>query len=153
MRRLRRRHVPVRCMDARESISARFDGEKASLSGSVVEAHLEACRSCREFRVAAARITRGFAIRASQGAPSDLIEILVSLAGGSGSSSSFGDLDASASIGTMNKRPSLRWAASLVPAIFVGVFVPLGVSAHGHVIPTRDPTPCTAHLHQVRPPN
>ena len=40
---------PTDCMDAREAVSARFDGELGELELARLEAHLDVCHDCREF--------------------------------------------------------------------------------------------------------
>lgn len=54
-------HVGVRCEVAREALSARLDGEPQPVLAQRVDAHLQACRSCRDWLVGAAVQTRRMA--------------------------------------------------------------------------------------------
>jgi len=70
----------MRCDVAREALSARLDGERPQVLAQQVDAHLEACRSCRAWLIGAAVQTRRLAsIEPGQGP--DLAEKILARAG------------------------------------------------------------------------
>jgi predicted anti-sigma-YlaC factor YlaD len=46
------------CLQAREAISARLDGESSDVTGSLVEAHVQRCEACRAWKESAHEVTR-----------------------------------------------------------------------------------------------
>jgi predicted anti-sigma-YlaC factor YlaD len=46
------------CLEARESISARLDGESSEATESLAEAHLQRCEACQAWKEAAHEVTR-----------------------------------------------------------------------------------------------
>ena len=77
--RLRTKRVIVGCEEAREAISARFDGEQPPFPAPSLDAHLVACQACRDFESAVPAIGRPLSLRASRAVPDDLVETLVAL--------------------------------------------------------------------------
>jgi anti-sigma factor RsiW len=155
----RYRSATLRCEDAREAISARLDGEHPQLSDRTVESHLSVCDSCREYEALAPSLSR-LSLRASKSPPPALTPLLTSLL--SRQAPNVGapferPLNSRRSILSKGSGPPkragvhrvhvARWAAGLIPAIAAAVVLPLGASAHTRVVPTRNPTPCTARLH------
>jgi anti-sigma factor RsiW len=156
----RYKSATLRCEDAREAISARLDGERPQLSDKTIESHLSRCDSCREYEALAPSLSR-LSLRASKSPPPALTPLLTSLL-----SRQAPRAEAPFERTLHSRRPSLskgaglpkraganrvhfaRWAAGLIPAIAAAVVLPLGASAHAHVVPTRNPTPCTARLHR-----
>lgn len=139
----------VACEDVREALSARLDGEEVPLSDAAVDAHLAGCRGCEAFRVGAARLAWRPDLRASKAPPEGLSARLADLGRGLAA-----DGPRPPPVTREPRRVfcrARRWAATVVPTIIVAAFIPLGVSAHTHVIPTRDRTPCTSGLHHSHP--
>ena len=68
----------MRCDVAREALSARLDGERPQVLAQQVDAHLEACRSCRTWLIGAAVQTRRLASFGPGHAPDLVDKILAS---------------------------------------------------------------------------
>ncbi len=145
--RLRRKRAIVCCEEARETISARLDGEQPPFSAPSLEAHLVACQACQDFESAVLAIGRRLSLRASRPVPADLVETLVALMGPpprpilvplgrrrSGTGSGFGH------------GPTVRWAAAILPAALAATAISFGVGSHPRLVPTRPPSPCTIGL-------
>jgi anti-sigma factor RsiW len=154
MRWMRHKSAVVRCEEAREAISARLDGETSPVSERAIETHLSACGSCREFHALAPSLNR-LSLRASKSPPPALTPLLTTqmlqLDRSPAYHSHRAREDGRSSVPKQKRRPRAgvaRWAAGLVPAIAVAVVLPLGAAVHTRVVPTRDPTPCTARLHR-----
>ena len=145
--RSRARAAVVTCEGAKESISARLDGERHPLAEPALAHHLAGCRACRDFEADAVAIGRRALLRAPRPVPGDLVASLVPL------------LEASPTGLLATKRhrhrarapsfgwtSSARWAAALVPAATAIVAVSVGVGSNPHLVPTRPPSPCTVGL-------
>jgi predicted anti-sigma-YlaC factor YlaD len=63
---------PTDCMQAREAVSARLDGELSELETQRLEGHLGGCPSCREFAAEAAGLARMLRGAALEAAPTEL---------------------------------------------------------------------------------
>ncbi len=75
-----RNDAGMRCDVAREALSARLDGERPQVLAQQVDAHLESCRTCRDWLIGAAVQTRRFAsIEPGQGP--DLVDKILASVG------------------------------------------------------------------------
>jgi predicted anti-sigma-YlaC factor YlaD len=137
-RRARRPDPVAGCDDVREALSAHLDGEDAPLPAAVVDAHLTDCPRCRDFRSAVVGLARTPGLVASKAPPEGFLLQVAGLA------SRPGRADPRRRAAIFRVR---RWATTLGATISAAVFIPLGVSAHTHVVPTRAPSPCTSGLH------
>jgi predicted anti-sigma-YlaC factor YlaD len=63
----------VKCSDIREALSARIDGETASLPDTVLDQHVEGCPECRSWQDQAVRLRRSMLVREAPAVP-DLSE-------------------------------------------------------------------------------
>jgi RNA polymerase sigma-70 factor, ECF subfamily len=148
---MRNRPRTVHCEEAREGISARLDAERPSLSGQVLDAHLASCSSCREFRARSLDLTRALALRASRPRPEGLLPLLESLSPGSEETGLVVPQRQRRFLASRHDRFRVtRLAATLVPTITACVVLPFGMSVHTRIVPTNQPTPCTAALHHRR---
>ena len=75
----RREPTIVSCDDAREAISARFDGEKSDISDAILAGHVASCQTCQEFQSNLASLERQVRLRAWKPASEPLVPLLVSL--------------------------------------------------------------------------
>jgi predicted anti-sigma-YlaC factor YlaD len=66
----------MNCASCREAVSARLDGEPSGLEAQAVDAHLQACPSCREYAHAAADLHRSIRIRPAEWGPDLTVRIL-----------------------------------------------------------------------------
>lgn len=137
------------CEDVRESISARFDGERPPVMEDVTAAHIAGCPVCQAFQESLAPLTRQIRLRASRSAPEGLARLLT--LPGSG--------DRGALTGPVRRRlrslsvsswlRAAQWAGAVVPA---GIAIPalvLGVFGHLHIVPSHVLTPCTVSLTMI----
>lgn len=69
----------MECLDCREAISARLDGEGPAAEAAAIDAHIERCPACRRYRDQAARVTRLTRTRAAEPGP-DLVAFVVAAA-------------------------------------------------------------------------
>ena len=74
----------MECEEIRAALSARLDGEQASIADEVIDAHLGACEECRAWYERAVRLNRALTVGPADGMPEistdDLSErILVSI--------------------------------------------------------------------------
>lgn len=65
---------PNECMQAREALSARLDGELPELDGVRLDAHLRVCADCRAHAADVAGATEGLRAAALEPAPAGLFE-------------------------------------------------------------------------------
>lgn len=68
------------CLEFRNAISARLDGEVSPAEAAAVDAHLETCADCAEFADRAARVNRLLRTRPAEPGP-DLIDTVLAAAG------------------------------------------------------------------------
>lgn len=65
---------PNECMQAREALSARLDGELGELDGARLDAHLRVCAECRAYAARAAGATEALRAAELDPAPAGLFE-------------------------------------------------------------------------------
>ncbi len=74
-----RNDAVMRCDVAREALSARLDGERPEVLAQQVDAHLESCRGCRAWLIAAAAQTRRLASIEPRQGPDLVDKIMASI--------------------------------------------------------------------------
>lgn len=149
--RLARHSRAIACVDAREEISARLDGEPPMFPDRALEAHLGSCEACRAFQAGIVRIGLGPTLRTVRPPPEGLAGLVAlpvaPVAPLDGTADRHGRRRSHRAPAMERVRArSVRWAATLVPLAFVGLAFPIAASARTHVSPTGQPTPCTSHL-------
>ena len=69
----------VSCEEASEAVSARLDGERPSLTGQELDAHLASCATCKDFEAQAAALGRQLQLRPARAVPPGLVAELTPL--------------------------------------------------------------------------
>jgi predicted anti-sigma-YlaC factor YlaD len=148
--RLRRRvprpeetHLHLRCAEAREALSARFDEEAVPVRSGALNVHLDACPDCRAFERSLSALDRQLpAVQATHPVPPGLRALLAS---------------------ELPEEPTgrwrhpqwkrrhgwswrLRWAAALVPTIALATLLPV-VAGSEPVQQPHKPVPCPTVRH------
>jgi RNA polymerase sigma-70 factor (ECF subfamily) len=136
---------PLSCELARESVSVRMDGERPAAPRRALAAHLATCRDCRAFEAGASTLAeRRLSVRAPRPVPTDLAASLALLL-------PTGSTVAAVRPPTQRRRAirwrrASQWAAAVTMAVAAVVAFPLAASSHPRMVPSRQPTPCTASL-------
>lgn len=135
-RRRQGRIAVARCEDARETISARRDGERAALPHAALDEHLAACPECRRFAAAIGRLEVRLHVGPSRPPSASLVAEVSSL---------LGELRpvgwptrvrrAVAALGGSGRRAA-RWSAALAPALLLVV---VGALTTGASVPQAHP--------------
>jgi anti-sigma factor RsiW len=145
-RRPRRGQVPLSCGEARETISARLDGEQLPRSRAALDAHIASCDECANFQTLAVDVAHRVALRAAKQAPDDLVAAVVSV---------YRPVPRPGPVGAARRRRrgvslgrvgTVRWAGATLPVLLAFAAVSVGAGWHPRVVPTRPPSPCTAEL-------
>lgn len=145
-RRSRLGQAALSCAEARETISARLDGERFSCSTAALDAHIASCDECANFQTLAVDVAHRVALRAAKQAPDDLVAAVVSV---------YRPVPRPGLVGAARRRRrgvslgrvgTVRWAGATLPALLAFVAVSVGAGWHPRVVPTRPPSPCTAGL-------
>ncbi len=151
----RRRGDPLvqTCDSVRESISARFDGERSELGERAARSHLDACASCRRYRDDLAALARHTRLRTSVSAPAELAPSLVALltdrapAADAPPASRTSDRGRRVHRHRGTGRCLARWTVAMVPAsAFVAAFALGAFGGHPPLTPHLAPNPCIEHL-------
>jgi Putative zinc-finger len=142
----RARRRAVACTEVRLAVSAGRDGERSLLSARTVDRHLTGCPACRSFRSELDGIVPVFRLSAPRPVPDRLVAMLAEELPTGGSATQTGRLP-----NARGWSAAPRWA-TIAPAVVAVVALPLGAWSHPHVVPSRQPTPCTIGIHGRHPP-
>lgn len=137
------------CELVHEALSARLDDEEPPVERELVDAHLAACASCREFAASLTLLNRRLRVHLVEQAPDLVAPILAAHDRVEGRSRRRRLVPSH-----LDWRSATRWVAAAVP---LGVAVPaiaLGAFTHPHVVPSHAQSPCTKYVarpwHEVR---
>ncbi len=144
----------VRCEDAREAISARFDNERVTVLPIALDRHLASCKECHQFERDIVRLAH-LARRAGAGpstrlVPPDLHAALTSLLSDPALTNVGRAAPRGARLLLASRRAGRRWArwsAALVPAVLLLIAWPLSpASSSSHLTTAHRPPMCSPKL-------
>ena len=144
--RSRARAVVVTCEEAKESISARLDGEPPPWPSRSWLTISPRCPACRDFEADAVAIGRRALLRAPRPVPRIGGQLGPAARGRPYGLAGRGTTTALGATSGFGWNSTARWAGALVPAATAVAAISLGVGSHVHLVPTRPPSPCTIGL-------
>jgi predicted anti-sigma-YlaC factor YlaD len=145
------------CRHAQEAISARQDGEPLPVRMAALDAHFTVCPACRALRdrVASTLPDQRLSLRTSRTPPPALIRDLVALL----EPPPFGAAQVARRRGRMRRATGRRslaratqWTAATAVVVVAAIALPIGAGAHPRLVPSRQPTTCTAGLDRRQHP-
>jgi predicted anti-sigma-YlaC factor YlaD len=148
VRRFRKCSPLPHCEVVRQAISARLDGETIGLSNELLETHLQACDRCSAFDEDVVHLRRTTLMRATRTPPAGFVDLVNTI--GTGRVANV-PLNAAARHPRKTSVVYRTWTRRTVvglTSVIACIAIPLGTAVHTRVVPSRDRTPCTAHLHQ-----
>jgi predicted anti-sigma-YlaC factor YlaD len=150
VRRFRESPPFLHCELVRQAISARLDGETIGLSNESLETHVLACDRCSGFEEDVVHLRRTTFMRAAKTPPAGFVDLVNTIGAVRVANA---PMDATARHPRKTSvvyRTWMRWTVVGLTSVVACIAIPLGTAAHTRVVvPSRDRTPCTAHLHQA----
>lgn len=152
----RRGAVPaLPCAEAREAVSASLDSETSPWPESAVARHLGQCPLCRSFLREVQVLPRPPRLHGPKPVPAHLTQSLLPLVARVGGARPIGRTwgrHRPSHYPIFGPRLSVRWLATLLPALAVVGAVSSGAVSSPKLVPARPPSPCTIGLSEPPQP-